>query len=382
MLRKTSDPLATDHVAHTDTQTPPPSAWHAVRESFAAMRREGKTRHRDIAAALHLSEGELIAAHVGLFDADQSPLQATRLQARWADIVGALEALGELMALTRNDSCVHEKTGVYHKASAQGAMGLVLGGAIDLRVFYNQWAHGFAVAELLASGSVQRSLQFFNGQGVAVHKVFARDGSDLSAFDALTERFAHDAQVPGLAIVESSAAPAERPDAAIDAATFREDWISMRDTHEFFGLLKRHSVTRTQALRLAPPGYAQTVDASSAHQVLSRAAQVGVPIMVFVGNPGMIQIHSGTVHRVEVMGPWLNVLDAGFNLHLREDHIAAAWLVRKPTSDGIVSSLELFDANGETIAMFFGERKPGRSELCEWRDLLAGLTSEAQPCPV
>jgi putative hemin transport protein len=67
------------------------------------------------------------------------------------------------------------------------------------------------------------------------------------------------------------------------------------------------------------------------------------------------------------------VLDADFNLHLREDHVASAWVVRKPTSDGLVSSLELFDAAGEPIAMFFGERKPGRPELCAWRELLEGV---------
>jgi putative hemin transport protein len=85
------------------------------------------------------------------------------------------------------------------------------------------------------------------------------------------------------------------------------------------------------------------------------------------------------------MGPWLNVLDPGFNLHLREDHIASAWVVRKPTSDGLVTSLELFDAQGETIAMFFGERKPGRAELCAWRELIDELVGdtvspEAAPC--
>jgi putative hemin transport protein len=94
---------------------------------------------------------------------------------------------------------------------------------------------------------------------------------------------------------------------------------------------------------------------------------------------------TGPVRRVQVMRPWLNVLDPGFNLHLREDHIASAWVVRKPTSDGLVTSLELFDARGETIAMFFGERKPGRPELCAWRTLVEGLAgegrgTEASPC--
>ena len=109
-----------------------------------------------------------------------------------------------------------------------------------------------------------------------------------------------------------------------------------------------------------------------------------VPIMVFVGNPGMIQIHGGPVQRVEVLGPWLNVLDRDFNLHLRADQVAHAWVVRKPTHDGIVTSLELFDAHGETIAMLFGERKPGQPERPEWRRLVADAVArggEVTPCP-
>lgn len=100
--------------------------------------------------------------------------------------------------------------------------------------------------------------------------------------------------------------------------------------------------------------------------------------MVFVGNAGLVQIHTGPVRNIQIMGPWLNVLDADFNLHLRQDHIAQTWLVRKPTSAGLVSSLELFDATGNSIAMFFGARKPDHPELGAWRALLANLTEESR----
>lgn len=352
----------------------------AIRAGFRQARQTARARHRDIAKAMGLSEGELIAAHGGAFDANESPLKARRLSPQWPEIVAALEVLGELMALTRNESCVHEKVGVYRHTSANGHVGLVLGGAIDLRVFYSQWAHGFAVKELLADGAAQRSLQFFDAQGQALHKVFLRAGSDEAAYDALVARFAVAQDVPGMLVNAPRAPVVEQPDAAIDVAGWRDAWASMRDTHEFFGLMKRFNVTRTQGLRLAASEFVQSVPTASAHEVLTRAAQSSVPIMVFVGNPGMIQIHSGPVQRVEVMGPWLNVLDAGFNLHLREDHIAQAWLVKKPTSDGLVHSIELFDAAGETIAMFFGERKPGQAERCDWRELLSTLSSEVEPC--
>lgn len=361
------------------------SRFDDTRRAFASARLEAghPARHRDIAARLQLSEGELIAAHCGAFNEAESPLRARRLREDWADLIEHLEPLGELMALTRNDSCVHEKVGVYRRASHQRGVGLVLGGAIDLRVFYTQWAHGFAVTERLADGAWQRSLQFFDPAGQAVHKIFLRPASDLAAWEALVAQRLHADQHPGLVLGEAWQEPAEQPDDAIDQAGFREAWSALRDTHDFFGLLKRFGLTRSQALRLADPAFAQPLSAGSAQELLSRAAQLALPIMCFVGNPGMIQIHSGPVTRVAVMGPWLNVLDPGFNLHLREDHIASAWLVRKPTSDGLVCSLELFDAQQRLIAQFFGERKPGQAERCDWRVLLESLVDtprKAIPC--
>jgi putative hemin transport protein len=95
--------------------------------------------------------------------------------------------------------------------------------------------------------------------------------------------------------------------------------------------------------------------------------------MVFVGSPGVIQVHSGTVTRLRMVGDWFNVLDPEFSLHLREPGVASAWVVRKPTVDGIVTSVELFDRDGETIALLFGKRKPGQPESEAWRRLVAGL---------
>jgi putative hemin transport protein len=362
----------------THTLERPAAAGPQLRSAYAQARAGGAARHRDIAAQLGVSEGELIAAHVAAA-APADGLHARRLKGAWPALVSGLGAAGEVLALTRNAACVHEKTGTYRDASASGPagseVGLVLGREIDLRIFYSRWAHGFAVDEAGAQG-VQRSLHFFDAQGCAVHMVFTRAATDTAAWNQLIAGHLAEQQTPGLRPAPPVAAAPAQPDAEIDLPAFHQAWASMRDTHDFFGLLRRHGLTRTQALRLAEPRFVQAVDATSAQQLLAGAAASGTPVMVFTGNAGVIQIHSGPVHKVVVMGPWLNVLDAGFNLHLREDHIAEAWVVRKPTVDGLVTSLELFDADGQTIAMLFGERKPGHAELCAWRDLVEGLLGE------
>ena len=340
----------------------------ALHERFLALRRERKLRHRDAAAALGLTEGEAIAAAVG----SASELRGVRLAGPWWRVLERVPEVGVAMALTRNESAVHEKTGCYRDLSHEGLVGLALGPEIDLRIFYARWAHGYAVTEDTPSG-VLRSLQFYDAAGHAVHKVYARPATNLAAWERLVEACAHADQSAGERVAPAEAPAAAKPDAEIDVDGFRADWLALRDTHEFFPMLRRHAVTRTQALRLAPAGHAQTVPNDVARRLLEAAARDCVSIMCFVGNRGTIQIHTGPIHRVEPRGPWLNVLDPGFNLHLREDRVAHSWHVRKPTADGDVNSIELFDADGETIAMFFGERKPGVPERGEWRALLAGL---------
>ena len=90
--------------------------------------------------------------------------------------------------------------------------------------------------------------------------------------------------------------------------------------------------------------YAWLLDRDALAAMLHHAAAGDMPIMCFVGNRGCIQIHSGPVKAIKPMGPWINILDETFHLHLRTDHIRELWAVRKPTKDGHVTSLEAYDA--------------------------------------
>ena len=104
-------------------------------------------------------------------------LHATRLHGPFPELIAVLATAGNVMALTRNEAAVHERDGTYLDASVDGHVGLVLGPDIDLRIFYAQWAHGFFVEEK-SDDKTARSLQFFDAQGNAVHKVFERGTTD------------------------------------------------------------------------------------------------------------------------------------------------------------------------------------------------------------
>ncbi len=348
-----------------------------IRQSFRTLRTNEKMRHRDIAKQLGISEGELVASFLGM-NATPSvagEMQAIQLHPKWAEIMNSIESLGEVMALTRNVSCVHEKVGTYKNASQQGPVG-VLVGEIDLRIFYHAWAYGFAVREMTKDG-LQRSLQLFDKAGVAIHKIHLRSQSNTTKFDELLHQFQSDDQTSGIQITTLDKPATELPDQDIDVTAWQQAWRTMKDTHDFFDLLRQFKVTRTQGLRLADPEFVQALPVTCVKDLLEIAAGTSTPIMVFVGNPGMLQIHSGPIQKVVSIGAWINVMDPRFNLHLQMDSVAQAWLVRKPTDDGIVTSVELFNDSGEAIAMFFGERKPGNPELSAWRNLVEELLARS-----
>jgi putative hemin transport protein len=328
-----------------------------------------KMRERDLAAQLGISEAELVAARCGE--------GVIRLEPRVDDLLNGLTAVGEVMALTRNESVVHEKIGVYDKINVGKQHAIVLNRDIDLRIFPTLWKHGFAV-EKGEGDDLRRSLQFFDAAGDAVHKIHLRPASDLSAYNRLVESLRSKDQSRTVELGEVE--PEQHDDSApVDLDEFRRRWQAMKDVHQFFGMLRKFKLGRRRALKLIGEDFAWPLDREAVAVLINLAANDGLPIMAFVGNRACVQIHTGPIANIKPMGPWLNILDETFHMHLRLDHIAEVWAVRKPTRDGHVTSVEAFDADGNLIIQFFGERKEGEEERKDWRFLAENLPRIARP---
>lgn len=336
----------------------------SLKEKWEVLKQlKPQLRIRNAADELNVTEVELLALNCGE--------NVTRLNPEFTAILAEVEALGKVMALTRNDDVVHERKGVYLNPSFENPhVGLFVGEDIDLRIFFASWGSAFAVVEN-AEEKPRKSLQFFAKDGEAIHKIYLTPLSNDAVFDQIVEKYKSDDQSSIIITEPKAALTAEKADSEIDVASFQEGWRNLTDTHHFFGLLKKNGLTRTQALRLAPEGnYAVKVSNNALREVVTEAAKRATPIMVFVGNPGIIQIHTGPVKKLMDHGDWFNVLDPDFNLHVKESSIADSWIVRKPSEDGTVTALECFDKKGNQIAQLFGKRKPGIPELEEWRAIV------------
>ena len=95
-----------------------------------------------------------------------------------------------------------------------------------------------------------------------------------------------------------------------------------------------------------------------------------------------VMISGGFKAALEKLAPmrgWLNIFNTTFTLHLREESLDEVWVTRKPTSDGHVTSVELFAKDGTQIAQLYGQRSEGHPEQTQWRQQVDRLTREGQP---
>lgn len=326
-------------------------------------------RARNAAQELGVSECELLAARVGE--------DAIRLTDTPEDILMALTPLGEVMALSRNEAVVHERKGIYTNVSFQShgpmRMGLAVNADIDLRFFMGSWKYAFAATEQTRGGP-RKSFQFFDQSGDAIHKIYLTPKSDEAAYNTVVKKFTAVEQLTDIIVEPRKPAKADIPDSEIDLEGFRTAWRNLKDTHDFFLLLRQFKIGRLQALRLAGEEFAYQLSNSALRNVLDLARDKECEIMVFVGNPGIIQIHTGPVKKVMPHENWYNVMDPQFNLHADETKIASIWVTLKPTEDGTVTAVEVFDHQNELIVTFFGKRKPGIPELTLWREIVAALS--------
>ncbi len=359
----------------------------SLAERWDALKAEQKNiRIRDAADALGVSEAELLATQIGkgVIRLNDGSDTAREIMRRVLD-------LGEITAISRSDNGVIEVTGTPKRFAPRAAeptgdaerdaeqrlrmrdiVGGYFGPPIDLRFTFDIWQYAFAV---VPEGR-DPSLQFFNAQGTAMHKVFLRQEENRAIFDKLVEELRNPDQSANLKIAakpakaaEKPAKAAEKPDSEIDVKEFQLAWTEITNVHQFARLVREFGVSREQALRLAPAGASERLEASAVRTLLQEAAKRQEPIMAFVGNEGITEIFSGKVKHVEEKGGFFNVLDPDFNLHLLDSKFKSGWIARRAG----LSSVEFYDTDGTLVVTFFAYREQGKPQPKSWDELLKTL---------
>lgn len=321
------------------------------------------------------SEAELLSVKAG------NAAGVTRLrdgEETWREIYDRVHELGQIRSVTHNASVVVERTGSVTKARLNDDGRVVppsgfLGGAIDLRFMMGQWRSGFALVQTDQHGKVQRSLQFYDQTGTAVNKLFLDNDQGVPAFEKLVADFRTAEQ--RLVLKTGAAAPK----AGLKAVTpeqineLKLSWSELTDVHDFGRLVKDLGISREQSFELIGPDSAYQIAPRAIHALFDEAARSDQPLLVFVSNPGIIQIYGGKVAQVTATGNWYQIQAPDFRMALRRAGIDRGWVVKRPARNGMITSVEFYDAKGDQIINIFSRRARNTEETAVWRKIVADL---------
>lgn len=298
------------------------------------------------------------------------------------------EALGRLESIVRNDLAVHEKIGEYQNLKLGDKMGLAVNvGGLDLRFFMSRWRHMLAVSDTSKPDKPVYSIQFFDEMGNAINKVYLRDVTDvrLQQWQALIEAQLQLWQQnnPDVEQIELVAATPKgqwqlKALSPTELNTLQSEWQAITDVHQFHFLLEKLAIDRASSFHQAPAGMAVELQADAIEALLEKVKDQQCPIMIFVGNTGMVQIQTGLVHKLVRMGDWINIMDKAhtdFTLHLKDKALKQLWCVKRPTADGMVTCIEGFDEFGTSVLSIFGQRLEGQAELPLWHSITDEMMS-------
>ena len=282
-----------------------------------------------------------------------------------------LENLGKVMSIVRNENAVHEKNGIYEKVKLSEKIGLAINiKGLNLRMFPSKWKYVLAVKDT-SRKIASHSIQFYDDCGQAVQKVYLTETDKIAEWEKITQEFKQ--KKPSLAFNKKAIPERQiKTLSAEEKAKFHQEWLELKDIHQFGGIIKRYGIDRICAYEQAPENCAFKLSGQAFENAFNLIKEAGIEVMIFVGNSGLVQIHTAKIHNVKRMGDWLNILDhkeEDFNLHLQDKNITEAWVVRRPTVDGYISCLEGFDKYGQTVLQIFGRRQEGEKEIEKWTEI-------------
>lgn len=300
---------------------------------------------------------------------------AVRLQGEFAPLLKRLAALGNLTEVTSNSSALLEKDNVSGVLYVQNEIEFAPTEAMHLRIVYSHWEHGYALEEYDAGTNTYRhSLQFFDRHGSMMHKIVLHDSSDIASFKQLVSQHAATEQFMPAQLILPQDGHADSEIKNIDVNALRAEWAHTHNHKDFLRHQEIFDRQRLRKLRLAGKAFAYQVANDSARVILQRMTEFGTAVMAQVGNAGIVQTYYGKIKNIRIKDSRMKIMNSGFRMLLREDHIDSVWVAKKPTTDGIITSLELFNRQGMHIASFLSKKDNGQPEPHEWRESIMRLS--------
>ena len=273
-----------------------------------------KVRIRDAAYQMKVSEAELLSTEIN------ETVSFLLIEDMTAFIKDVLK-VDKIMLLIRSDYVVHEKTIKTKNIRLEDNQIIdldkndcsILDFNIDAfeYVFFQKKMH---------SNRELKSFQFFDKAGTAILKIYLK-GKDLGFFDEIDLKY---------------------------KKTYNYEMQSDLDINNS-NLLDSKIKINLPFDTINSKTTCRDISVKSLRLILENASDMKTPIQIHALGLGTIQYHRNTVRNIVDYGPWVNVIDQKFNLHVLENGLTRASLIQYQFKDCQQYLINFFDKNNTHV---------------------------------
>ena len=289
--------------------------FNNLKSKWLAFQAENpKIRIRDAAKKMHISEAELLSTEI---DDGVSFL----LIDNFKDFIKDVLMIDQIMFLIRNDIVVHEKTIKTRDVELIGNQIVNIKDSNSILLEFDEklFKYAFFQKKIHANREL-RSFQFFNNLGHATLKIYLKS-KDSDAFEDIALKY------------ESKYNYEIQSELNLNKAAHLESEINI---HLPFSI-DRNKVTESE------------MPLNSLRLILESASDMKIPILIYGFGLGAVQYHMDTVRNIVDYGPWLNVIDKKFNLHVLESGLFKAILIQCDCNKQKCCIVDFFDKNNTHV---------------------------------
>ncbi|MBN8487335.1 MAG: hypothetical protein J0M20_06375 [Burkholderiales bacterium] len=332
-----------------------------------------------VADALAVPAGRLVAAHAGIHPGEPGDWRVVRLEplcghawARWLECgPGQLTWHAGPLVWRQTDALGWRGDVDAGTLDAGGRVRLQLAGCDAVQVFACRQRYGADAAWRLMASDQSGHLLWHWALGQGAH---------LDHFGSFLARHASHSLDAGLwgrggaASVSAAPLPATPP--------LRDAWLSTRELADGLTLQQRWGLQRLELLECMDSRLAQALDPVHLTACLSQAALDALPLhLELTSLAGSLHLSADLRATRREADPLAALELAAGEWRLPAGSIGQAWWVRHPTRRGVQHLLELFDQDGGLMLRLGLGEGQGRLEHCRWQALLAQVADVDLACP-
>tara|TARA_Y100001960_G_scaffold103681_1_gene111720 strand:- start:2394 stop:3398 length:1005 start_codon:yes stop_codon:yes gene_type:complete len=291
-------------------------------ETFKSNPDNQKIRIRDAAKNLNVSEAELLSTET---NKNVSLLSIPNKE----NFLLKILSLDKIMTLIRNDIVVHEKVMLTSNIKLNKNSFLNTSDDNYPLLNFNEDNFYFVFSEIKEHAKRElRSFQFFDICGNSSLKIYLK-GKDTAGFDKLTEEYKIDYNYEVQEQIVNKKQPTlSKTDNVLEGLTnvklfFTDNNLSYTDYYK--------------------------LDINIIREVFNQASDNSIPLQIHGIGHQCIQYHRDYIKNIIDFGPWINVIDKGFNIHALEKQLIIGIIIKYTENNSNHYSIEFFDKNSNHV---------------------------------